>query len=134
MSSMPRHTASHDSASFTCKSRMRRGDPFEIELGSTLSSHHASPSVSLSVLVRCCCFCFCSSLLSLGHRRGWKSQRMEAMAMVVGGKAGELHAEGLVATEVDDKLVVGLQVGHILDDGYGRDGEGVRILQCILYN
>ena len=33
---------------------------------------------------------------------------MEAAAMVVGGKLGKLHAESLLATEVDDKLVVGL--------------------------
>ena len=39
-----------------------------------------------------------------------------------------------MVTEVDDKRVVGLRVGHNLDDGYGRGGEGVKILQCILYN
>ena len=58
---------------------------------------------------------------------------MEAAAVVVGGKPSELHAESLVAVEVDNKLVVGLCVGHILDDGYGR-GEEDRILQCILCN
>ena len=39
-----------------------------------------------------------------------------------------------MVTEVDDKRVVGLRVGHNLDDGYGRGGEGVKILQCILCN
>ena len=134
MSSMPRSTASHGRASFTRKSSMRRGEPSEIEPASTPGSCHASLSISLLVLVCCCCFCFCSSLPSLGHHWQWNNQRMEAAAMVAEGKAGELHTKGLVATKVDDKLVVGLWVGHILDDGYGRGGEGVRILQCILCN